>query len=225
MKIDRAFDDAGRDQAECERLALPPDDREEGHRGADAREGDDELEHRADLHAGVAAKAQHPGRVTLECAVQGERGDRDEGDEVEDAGDERGPAHGLGCHIVLLDLDGLRLVSPRWDAVMRIGSVSSVVTSFSRKQSCLEDGHRRQPDHLMASQCLEEWLESAGDDAVDGVMVDLDIRDSRRPLDLASRRGSDEGDLDAPYGLVVEHAGKMGPPTGRPNRPDYVSDA
>jgi hypothetical protein len=25
--------------------------------------------------------------------------------------------------------------------------------------------------------------------------------------------------------LVVEHAGKMGPTTGRPNRPDYVSAA
>ena len=77
----------------------------------------------------------------------------------------------------------------------------------------------------MASQRLEEWLEAAGDDTVDGVTVDQDLRDSRGPLDLASRRGSDEGDLDTPHGLVVEHAGKMGPTTGRPNRPDYVSAA
>ena len=58
----------------------------------------------------------------------------------------------------------------------------------------------------MASQRLEERLEAAGDDAADRVTVDLDLRDPGRPLDLAGRRGSDEGDLDSPGGSVVEHA-------------------
>jgi hypothetical protein len=57
------------------------------------------------------------------------------------------------------------------------------------------------------------------------VIVDHDLRDSRGPLDLARRRGSDEGDLDTPHGLLVEHVGKMGRTMGRPNRPDYVSAA
>ena len=48
----------------------------------------------------------------------------------------------------------------------------------------------------MASQGFEKGLKTAADKAADRVTVDLDLRDSGRPLDLAGGRGFDEGDLD-----------------------------
>ena len=70
MKIDGRLDDASGHEAECEALALPSDHREQRHRGADAGEGDDELEDGAQEHAGVAAGAQDPGRIALQGAVE-----------------------------------------------------------------------------------------------------------------------------------------------------------
>jgi hypothetical protein len=77
----------------------------------------------------------------------------------------------------------------------------------------------------VASQGFEKGLKTARDNAMERVIADLDLRDSGRPLELAGRRGFDEGDLDLPCGSAVEHARRMGPATGRPDRPDYVSDA
>ncbi len=56
---------------------------------------------------------------------------------------------------------------------------------------------------------FEKRLEAAADDAMDRVAVDRDLRDPGCPLDLASGRGCDEGDLDSPCGSVVEHARRM----------------
>jgi len=57
--------------------------------GADAGEGDDHLEEAAHEHGSVSTGAEDPVPVVLHGAVEGECGDRDEGDQVEDARDER----------------------------------------------------------------------------------------------------------------------------------------
>src|SRR6185312_6219180 len=69
---------------------LPPDHRVQRDGGADTGESDDHLEKAAHQHAGVAAGAEDPVLVVLDRTVEGECGDRDEGDQVEDARDERG---------------------------------------------------------------------------------------------------------------------------------------
>ena len=61
--------------------------------GADAGQGDDDLEEAAHQHASMAAGAEDPVAMVLHRAVEGECGDRDEGNQVEDSGDERGLPH------------------------------------------------------------------------------------------------------------------------------------
>jgi hypothetical protein len=53
--------------------------------GADAAEGDDHLEEAAHEHASAGAGAEDPIPVVLHGRIEDERGDRDEGDQVEDA--------------------------------------------------------------------------------------------------------------------------------------------
>ena len=84
------FKDAGGDKAERDAFVLPLDHRVQRDGGADAGQGDDHLEEAADQDAGVAAGAEDPVPVVLHGAVEGEGGDRDKGDQVEDARDERG---------------------------------------------------------------------------------------------------------------------------------------
>ena len=85
-----AFQDAGGDKAERDAFVLPLDHRVQRDGGADAGQGDDHLEEAAHEHGSVAAGAEDPVLVVLHGAVEGEGGDRDEGDQVEDARDERG---------------------------------------------------------------------------------------------------------------------------------------
>ena len=53
--------------------------------GADAAEGDDHLGEAAHEHATAGAGAEDPVPAVLHGTIEGERGDRDEGDQVEDA--------------------------------------------------------------------------------------------------------------------------------------------
>ena len=76
--------------------------------------------------------------------------------------------------------------------------MSSVVVSPSFEIGRIERGDRRQGEHLVASQGLEEGLHAAPDEAADRVPVDLDIGHAGRPFDLAGWRGGDEGDLHSP---------------------------
>jgi hypothetical protein len=76
------LNDAGGDKAKREAFVLPLDHRVERDGGADAGEGDDHLEEAAHEHAGVGAGAEEPVLVVLDRAVEGERGDRDEGNQV-----------------------------------------------------------------------------------------------------------------------------------------------
>ena len=81
---------AGGDEAERHAFVLPLDHRVQGDGCADACEGDDHLEEGAPEHGGAAARADDEVPIGLEVAVEGQRGDRDEGDQVEHARDERG---------------------------------------------------------------------------------------------------------------------------------------
>ena len=84
------FQDAGGDKAQRGAFVLPFDHRVQRDGGADAGQRDDHLEEGAHGHARVGAGAEDPVLVVLDGAVEGEGGDRDEGDQVEDARDERG---------------------------------------------------------------------------------------------------------------------------------------
>ena len=84
------FKDAGGDKAKREAFVLPLDHRVQRDGGADAGQCDDHLEEAADEHPSVGAGAEDPVPVVLQRAVEGECGDRYEGDQVEDARDERG---------------------------------------------------------------------------------------------------------------------------------------
>src|SRR3981081_2536307 len=55
---------------------------------------------------------------------------------------------------------------------------------------------RFEADDLVSAQRLEEWLKAAADEAAQHSTVDFDVADSRRPLQLAERRGADETDCN-----------------------------
>jgi hypothetical protein len=84
------FKDAGGDEAKREAFVLPLDHRVQRDGRADAGQRDDHLQEAAHEHASVGAGAEDPVPVVLHRAVEDEGGDRDEGDQVEDARDERG---------------------------------------------------------------------------------------------------------------------------------------
>jgi len=88
-----AFKEAGCDEAERDAFVLPLEDRVQRDSGADAGQGDDHFEEAAHEQASVGAGTEDPVPVVRHGAVEGERGDRDEGDQVEDARDERGLPH------------------------------------------------------------------------------------------------------------------------------------
>src|SRR6185436_20988235 len=87
------FKGAGGDEAERHALVLSLEHRIERDGGADAGEGDDDLEKAAPERAGVGAGADDEvlGRYrAVEREWRGECGYRDKGNQVEDARDERG---------------------------------------------------------------------------------------------------------------------------------------
>ena len=84
------LDGPNRDEPECHAFVLPLDHREQRDGCADARQGDDHLEEGAPEHAGAATGAGDEVPIGLDLAVEEQRGDRDEREQVEDARDERG---------------------------------------------------------------------------------------------------------------------------------------
>src|SRR5689334_14912002 len=84
------FEEAGGDEAEREAFVLPLDHRVQRDGGADAGQRDDHLQEAAHQYARVGAGAEDPVPVVLHRAVEGEGGDRDKSDQVEDARDQRG---------------------------------------------------------------------------------------------------------------------------------------
>ena len=77
------FQDAGGDKPEREAFVLPLDHRVQRDGGADAGQRHDHLQEAAHQHAGAGAGAEDPVPVVQHRAVDGEGGDRDEGDQVE----------------------------------------------------------------------------------------------------------------------------------------------
>ena len=76
--------DASGDEAQRDAFVLPLDHRVQRDGRADAGQGDDHLEEAAHEHASVGAGAEDPAPAVLHGAVEGEGGDRDEGDRVEE---------------------------------------------------------------------------------------------------------------------------------------------
>jgi hypothetical protein len=85
-----ALQGPGADEAQRGRLVLPLDDRVQHHGGADAGEGHDYLQDGADDHRRVWAGANDVVRIAQHRPVEDEGRDRDEGDYVEQARDQRG---------------------------------------------------------------------------------------------------------------------------------------
>jgi len=52
----------------------------------------------------------------------------------------------------------------------------------------------------VAAEGLEKWLKAAADQAAEDGVLDLDMADSRRTLDLTDRRRPDKTDLHSLYG-------------------------
>ena len=83
------------DEAQRDSLVLPLDHRVQRDGGADAGEGDDHIEEAADEDGGVRSRADDVVRIVQHRAVQEQGRDRDEGDQVEHARDERGLPQGV----------------------------------------------------------------------------------------------------------------------------------
>ena len=71
--------------------------------------------------------------------------------------------------------------------------------------SCWQSFRRCETDDLIAAQRLQEWLEASVDETADQLTVDLNLADPGGTLDLAHRRGSDEGDFDSLDRCVLDH--------------------
>ena len=94
---ERAFDEASGDVAECEGLVLPPQQREQHHRGGDVGDHGEDLEEGAERHAEAGTRTEDVERVVEDRAVGQDSGDRkDEGQHEQDADRERGLS--LGVH-------------------------------------------------------------------------------------------------------------------------------
>ena len=100
------FKDAGGGKAKRGAFVLPLEDRVQRDGGADAGQGDDHLEEAAHEHARVGAGADDPVPMVLHGRIEGECGDRDEGDQVEDARDEGG----LPCRARRISLAAVSLL-------------------------------------------------------------------------------------------------------------------
>jgi hypothetical protein len=87
--------------------------------GADAAEGDDHLEEAAHEHASVGAGAEDPVPVVLHETIVGERGDRDEGDQVEDA---------ATSAVFLMESIGTRLVAVIRMVVVMLVSLAGLMS-------------------------------------------------------------------------------------------------
>ncbi len=87
--------------------------------GADAAEGDDHLKEAAHEHASAGAGAEDPVPVVLHGTIEGERGDRDEGDQVEDA---------ATSAVFLIESIGIRLVAVIRMVVVMLVSLAGLMS-------------------------------------------------------------------------------------------------
>ncbi len=100
------FQDARADEAQRDPFVLPLDHRVQRDGGADAGEGHDDLQDAADEHGSVRARADDVVR-TVHRIVEKEGRDRDKGEQVEHARDQRGLSCGLmGTRVVVMTAGG-----------------------------------------------------------------------------------------------------------------------
>jgi hypothetical protein len=118
-------------------------------------------------------------------------------------------------------------VTTRDAGITRPPSATSPIAGFPlsacRGGATFSDGRRgggREGNDLVPSQCFQEGLEAAADNAAHPVAVHFHIADPRGPRDLPRRRGADEVDFDSLVRELLGHARQPEAAAGQPNRQD-----